>query len=139
MQSACPRKAAFDLGTALSLGGEIFQHLWSSTMPAWLQPPWHRGVFPGLLLTNVPIPIAANIGTQTVSTRMPSSPTLLRGAPQYKYSSAVRNIQPMGHVPPMVAPQVTSSWPQHHHRHVSALVLPWVNASADLGQPRGSV
>ncbi|NXK07012.1 EPAB protein, partial [Herpetotheres cachinnans] len=48
----------------------------------------------------------ANIGTQTVSTRVPSSPTLLRGTPQYKYSSAVRNIQPMGHVPSMVAPQV---------------------------------
>ncbi|NXW06635.1 EPAB protein, partial [Fregetta grallaria] len=48
----------------------------------------------------------ANIGTQTVSARVPSSPTLPRGAPQYKYSSAIRNVQPMGHVPPMVAPQV---------------------------------
>ncbi|KFM09463.1 Embryonic polyadenylate-binding protein, partial [Aptenodytes forsteri] len=48
----------------------------------------------------------ANIGTQTVSARVPSSPTLPRGAPQYKYSSAVRNVQPMGHVPPVVAPQV---------------------------------
>ncbi|NXF44336.1 EPAB protein, partial [Oceanites oceanicus] len=48
----------------------------------------------------------ANIGTQTVSTRVPSSPTLPRGAPQYKYSSATRNVQPMGHMPPMVAPQV---------------------------------
>ncbi|NXL55304.1 EPAB protein, partial [Chordeiles acutipennis] len=48
----------------------------------------------------------ANIGTQTVSARVPSSPTLPRGAPQYKYSSAVRNAQPMGHVPPVVAPQV---------------------------------
>ncbi|NXX18029.1 EPAB protein, partial [Podargus strigoides] len=47
-----------------------------------------------------------NIGTQTVSTRVPSSPTLPRGAPQYKFSSAVRNVQPMGHVPPMVATQV---------------------------------
>ncbi|XP_010192121.1 PREDICTED: polyadenylate-binding protein 1-like [Mesitornis unicolor] len=37
-----------------------------------------------------------NIGTQTVSGRMPSSPTLPRGAPHYKYSSAVRNVQPMG-------------------------------------------
>lgn len=41
----------------------------------------------------------ANIGTQTISARVPSSPTL-RGAPQYKYSLAVRNIQPMGSVPP---------------------------------------
>ncbi|NXW44884.1 EPAB protein, partial [Nyctiprogne leucopyga] len=48
----------------------------------------------------------ANIGTQTVSARVPSSPTLPRGAPQYKYSSAVRNVHPMGHVPPVVAPQV---------------------------------
>ncbi|NXW26510.1 EPAB protein, partial [Phaetusa simplex] len=48
----------------------------------------------------------ANIGTQTVSARVPSSPTLPRGAPQYKYSSAVRNVQPMGHVPPVAAPQV---------------------------------
>ncbi|KAM9647873.1 polyadenylate-binding protein 1-like isoform 3-T3 [Morphnus guianensis] len=42
----------------------------------------------------------ANIGTQTVSARVPSSPTLPRGAPQYKYSSAVRNAHP-----PVVAPQ----------------------------------
>ncbi|NXW61440.1 EPAB protein, partial [Eurystomus gularis] len=48
----------------------------------------------------------ANIGTQTVSARVPSSPTLPRGASQYKYSSAIRNVQPMGHVPPVVAPQV---------------------------------
>ncbi|NXJ91495.1 EPAB protein, partial [Corythaixoides concolor] len=48
----------------------------------------------------------ANIGTQTVSARVPSSPTLPRGTPQYKYSSTVRNIQPMGHVQPVVAPQV---------------------------------
>ncbi|NXJ16675.1 EPAB protein, partial [Odontophorus gujanensis] len=41
----------------------------------------------------------ANIGTQTVNARVPSSPTL-RSAPQYKYSLAVRNIQPMGSVPP---------------------------------------
>ncbi|KAM6248701.1 polyadenylate-binding protein 1-like isoform 1-T1 [Porphyrio hochstetteri] len=48
----------------------------------------------------------SNIGTQTVSARVPPSPTLPRGAPQYKYSSAVRNIQPMGHMSPVVAPQV---------------------------------
>ncbi|RMB95651.1 hypothetical protein DUI87_27763 [Hirundo rustica rustica] len=47
----------------------------------------------------------ANIGTQTVSTRVPSS-ALPRGAQQYKYSSSARNMQPMGHMPPMVAPQV---------------------------------
>ncbi|XP_032560820.1 polyadenylate-binding protein 1-like [Chiroxiphia lanceolata] len=44
----------------------------------------------------------ANIGTQTVSTRGASS-SLPRGA--YKYSSAVRNV-PMGHLPPVVPPQV---------------------------------
>nr|XP_009925474.1 PREDICTED: embryonic polyadenylate-binding protein [Haliaeetus albicilla] len=43
----------------------------------------------------------ANIGTQTVSARVPSSPTLPRGAPQYKYSSAVRNDHP-----PVVAQQL---------------------------------
>ncbi|NXT83753.1 EPAB protein, partial [Zapornia atra] len=48
----------------------------------------------------------ANIGTQTVSARVPPSPPLPRAAPQYKYSSAVRNIQPLGHMPPVVAPQV---------------------------------
>ncbi|KFQ44687.1 Embryonic polyadenylate-binding protein, partial [Nestor notabilis] len=48
----------------------------------------------------------ANIGTQTVSARVPSSPTLPRGTPQYKYSSAVRNVQPMGHMSPVVAQQV---------------------------------
>ncbi|KFV49781.1 Embryonic polyadenylate-binding protein, partial [Tyto alba] len=48
----------------------------------------------------------ANIGTQTVSTRVSSLPTPPRGAPQYKYSLAVRNVQPMGHMLPMVASQV---------------------------------
>ncbi|NXG35757.1 EPAB protein, partial [Dromaius novaehollandiae] len=48
----------------------------------------------------------ANIGTQTVSARVPSSPTLPRGAQQYKYSSAVRNIQPMGSVTSVSAQQV---------------------------------
>uniref|UniRef100_A0A8C3DFY0 Polyadenylate-binding protein n=1 Tax=Corvus moneduloides TaxID=1196302 RepID=A0A8C3DFY0_CORMO len=48
----------------------------------------------------------SNIGTQTVSTRLPSSSALPRGAQQYKYSSSARNMQPMGHMPPMVAPQV---------------------------------
>ncbi|NXR08608.1 EPAB protein, partial [Semnornis frantzii] len=47
-----------------------------------------------------------NIGTQTVSARVPSSPTLPRGAQQYKYSSTVRNAQHMGQMPPMVASQV---------------------------------
>lgn len=59
----------------------------------------------GEFLTLCSLPLAANIGTQTVSARVPSSPTLPRGAPQYKYSSAVRNIQPLGSVPPG-APQV---------------------------------
>ncbi|XP_061487421.1 polyadenylate-binding protein 1-like isoform X2 [Rhineura floridana] len=48
----------------------------------------------------------ANIGTQTISTRAPSSPTLSRGVSQYKYSSAVRNIQPLGTVAPMPIHQV---------------------------------
>ncbi|XP_068006494.1 embryonic polyadenylate-binding protein-like isoform X1 [Melanerpes formicivorus] len=55
---------------------------------------------------DVPIPIAVNIGTQTVSARVPSSPTLPRGPPQYKYSSTIRNAQHIGHMPPMVASQV---------------------------------
>ncbi|NWR82858.1 EPAB protein, partial [Furnarius figulus] len=48
----------------------------------------------------------ANIGTQTVSARGHSSSSLPRGALHYKYSSAVRNMQPMGHLPPVVSPQV---------------------------------
>ncbi|EMP28727.1 Embryonic polyadenylate-binding protein [Chelonia mydas] len=47
----------------------------------------------------------ANIGTQTLGARAPTSPALLRGVPQYKYSSAVRNIQPMGNVAPMLVQQ----------------------------------
>ncbi|XP_077643149.1 polyadenylate-binding protein 1-like [Lonchura striata] len=47
-----------------------------------------------------------NIGTQTVSTRLPSSSALPRSAQQYKYSSSARNMQPMGHMPSVVAPQV---------------------------------
>ncbi|NWR33731.1 EPAB protein, partial [Tachuris rubrigastra] len=47
----------------------------------------------------------ANIGTQTVSTRGAASSSLPRGASHYKYSSAVRNV-PVGHLPPMVPPQV---------------------------------
>ncbi|NXK32919.1 EPAB protein, partial [Piprites chloris] len=46
----------------------------------------------------------ANIGTQTVGTRGAAS-SLPRGASHYKYSSAVRNV-PMGHLPPVVPPQV---------------------------------
>ncbi|NWI16000.1 EPAB protein, partial [Crypturellus soui] len=48
----------------------------------------------------------ANIGTQTVSTRVPSSPMLARGTQQYKYSAAVRNIQPLRTVVPGPAQQV---------------------------------
>ncbi|KGL79283.1 Embryonic polyadenylate-binding protein, partial [Tinamus guttatus] len=48
----------------------------------------------------------ANIGTQTVSARVPSSPTLARGAPQYKYSGAVRNIQPLPFLSPVFCLQV---------------------------------
>ncbi|NXF83770.1 EPAB protein, partial [Sclerurus mexicanus] len=48
----------------------------------------------------------ANIGTQTVSARGHFSSSLPRGALHYKYSSAVRNMQPMGHLPPVFPPQV---------------------------------
>ncbi|XP_064024099.1 polyadenylate-binding protein 1-like isoform X2 [Pogoniulus pusillus] len=50
-----------------------------------------------------------NIGTQTVSARVPPSPTLPRGAQQYKYSSTVRNAQHMGQIPSVVASQVRES------------------------------
>ncbi|KAM6453711.1 polyadenylate-binding protein 1-like isoform 3-T6 [Liasis olivaceus] len=43
----------------------------------------------------------ANIGTQTIGARAPSSPTFSRGISQYKYSSAVRNVQPLGTVTPL--------------------------------------
>ncbi|NXA07924.1 EPAB protein, partial [Sapayoa aenigma] len=48
----------------------------------------------------------ANIGTQTISTRASSSSSLPRSVPHYKYSSAARNMQPMGPLPPMMPPQV---------------------------------
>nr|XP_020644870.1 polyadenylate-binding protein 1-like isoform X1 [Pogona vitticeps]XP_020644871.1 polyadenylate-binding protein 1-like isoform X1 [Pogona vitticeps] len=48
----------------------------------------------------------ANIGTQTVSARAPSSPTFSRGVSQYKYSSAVRNVQALSTVTPMPMQQV---------------------------------
>ncbi|XP_066482680.1 polyadenylate-binding protein 1-like [Tiliqua scincoides] len=48
----------------------------------------------------------ANIGTQTVSAWAPSSPSYSRGISQYKYSSAVRNVQPLGTVTPMPVQQV---------------------------------
>ncbi|XP_053106830.1 polyadenylate-binding protein 1-like isoform X2 [Hemicordylus capensis] len=48
----------------------------------------------------------SNIGTQTISARAPSSPTFSRGISQYKYSSAVRNVQPLGTVTPMPIQQV---------------------------------
>ncbi|XP_075757383.1 polyadenylate-binding protein 1-like isoform X2 [Pelodiscus sinensis] len=51
----------------------------------------------------------ANIGTQTLGARAPTSPSLLRGMPQYKYSSAVRNVQPIGSVASMPVPQVGES------------------------------
>ncbi|CAI5795983.1 polyadenylate-binding protein 1-like isoform X1 [Podarcis lilfordi] len=37
----------------------------------------------------------ANIGSQTISTRASSSTALSHGVPQYKYTSAVRNVQPL--------------------------------------------
>nr|XP_056701153.1 polyadenylate-binding protein 1-like [Euleptes europaea] len=48
----------------------------------------------------------ANIGTQTIGTRAPSSPTFSRSISQYKYSPAVRNVQPLGSVTPMPMQQV---------------------------------
>ncbi|KAL7985534.1 hypothetical protein Chor_004104 [Crotalus horridus] len=39
-----------------------------------------------------------NIGTQTISARASSSPTFSHGISQYKYSSAVRNVHPLGAV-----------------------------------------
>ncbi|KAG8131782.1 hypothetical protein E2320_009686 [Naja naja] len=39
-----------------------------------------------------------DIGTQTISTRASSSPTFSRGTSQYKYSSTVRNVNPVGAV-----------------------------------------
>ncbi|XP_039207240.1 polyadenylate-binding protein 1-like isoform X2 [Crotalus tigris] len=39
-----------------------------------------------------------NIGTQTISARASSSPTFSHGISQYKYSSAVRNVHPLGTV-----------------------------------------
>ncbi|XP_019395172.1 PREDICTED: polyadenylate-binding protein 1-like isoform X1 [Crocodylus porosus] len=47
----------------------------------------------------------ANIGTQTVSTRALPTASLPRSTSQYKYSSAVRNIQPVGSVMPMPVQQ----------------------------------
>ncbi|XP_060086865.1 polyadenylate-binding protein 1-like isoform X1 [Heteronotia binoei] len=48
----------------------------------------------------------ANIGTQTISARAPSSPPFSRSISQYKYSPAVRNVQPLGAVTPMPMQQV---------------------------------
>ncbi|XP_028590883.2 polyadenylate-binding protein 1-like [Podarcis muralis] len=48
----------------------------------------------------------ANIGTQTISTRASSSTALSRGVSQYKYSSAVRNAQPLGTMAPLPMHQV---------------------------------
>lgn len=120
--------------------GGISWALRLSTLPFWLQPPQCRHAFNGLLLKNVPVLIAANIGTQTVSARVPSLPTLPRGAPQYKYSSAVRNVQPMGQVPPVAAPQVTTLRAlMRPSYHASVLVPLRVSVAAGPGQPRGSV
>ncbi|XP_014465096.1 polyadenylate-binding protein 1-like isoform X1 [Alligator mississippiensis] len=46
-----------------------------------------------------------NIGTQTVSARALPTASLPRSTSQYKYSSAVRNIQPVGSVTPMPVQQ----------------------------------
>ncbi|XP_019365365.1 PREDICTED: polyadenylate-binding protein 1-like isoform X1 [Gavialis gangeticus] len=47
----------------------------------------------------------ANIGTQTVSVRALPTASLPRSTSQYKYSSAVRNVQPVGSVMPMPVQQ----------------------------------
>ncbi|XP_006016730.1 polyadenylate-binding protein 1-like isoform X1 [Alligator sinensis] len=46
-----------------------------------------------------------NIGTQTVSARALPTASLPRSTSQYKYSSAVRNVQPVGSVTPMPVQQ----------------------------------
>uniref|UniRef100_A0A8D0GFX4 Polyadenylate-binding protein n=1 Tax=Sphenodon punctatus TaxID=8508 RepID=A0A8D0GFX4_SPHPU len=48
----------------------------------------------------------ANIGTQTVGTRAPASPSLTRGVPQYRYSLAVKNVQSMNSMASMSVQQV---------------------------------
>uniref|UniRef100_A0ACB8F5M3 Uncharacterized protein n=1 Tax=Sphaerodactylus townsendi TaxID=933632 RepID=A0ACB8F5M3_9SAUR len=48
----------------------------------------------------------ANIGTQTIGNRAPSSPTFSRGISQYKYNPAVRNMHPLNTVTPMPIQQV---------------------------------
>uniref|UniRef100_A0A8C6J5A2 Polyadenylate-binding protein n=1 Tax=Melopsittacus undulatus TaxID=13146 RepID=A0A8C6J5A2_MELUD len=102
------------LATMRALPGPLLGSFQPS--PGYFFPPippvTRQGIFQALCLSALPWCLhparaqESNIGTQTVSTRVPSSPSLLRGTPQYKYSSAVRNIQPMGHVSPVVAPQV---------------------------------
>ncbi|XP_032054498.1 polyadenylate-binding protein 1-like [Aythya fuligula] len=86
-----------------------------------------------------------NIGTQTVSARVPSSPTLPRGAPQYKYSSAVRNIQPLGSVPhgapqvgepavhiqgqePLTASMLAAAPPQEQKQMIGERLYPLIHA-----------
>ncbi|XP_043944916.1 embryonic polyadenylate-binding protein-like [Protopterus annectens] len=44
-----------------------------------------------------------NIGTQTAGPRLAISAPMMRGMPQYKYSSAVRNVQHIGNASPPVS------------------------------------
>ncbi|KFR10068.1 Embryonic polyadenylate-binding protein, partial [Opisthocomus hoazin] len=71
----------------------------------------------------------ANIGTQTVSSRVPSSPSLPRGAPQYKYSSAVA--EPAVHVQgqePLTASMLAAAPPQEQKQMIGERLYPLIHA-----------
>uniref|UniRef100_A0A8C0EM68 PABC domain-containing protein n=1 Tax=Bubo bubo TaxID=30461 RepID=A0A8C0EM68_BUBBB len=74
----------------------------------------------------------ANIGTQTVSARVPSSPTPPRSSPQYKYSSAVRNVgEPAVHVQgqePLTASVLAAAPPQEQKQMIGERLYPLIHA-----------
>ncbi|NXM69715.1 EPAB protein, partial [Serilophus lunatus] len=81
----------------------------------------------------------ANIGTQTISTRVPSSSSLPRGAPHYKYSSAARNmplgppqvVEPAVHVQgqePLTASMLAAAPPQEQKQMIGERLYPLIHA-----------
>uniref|UniRef100_A0A674KBZ5 PABC domain-containing protein n=1 Tax=Terrapene triunguis TaxID=2587831 RepID=A0A674KBZ5_9SAUR len=71
----------------------------------------------------------ANIGTQTLGARAPTSPSLLRGVPQYKYSSAAG--EPAVHIhgqEPLTASMLAAAPPQEQKQMLGERLYPLIHA-----------
>uniref|UniRef100_A0A8D0EN29 PABC domain-containing protein n=1 Tax=Strix occidentalis caurina TaxID=311401 RepID=A0A8D0EN29_STROC len=93
----------------------------------WLQPPWHRCAFNGCLFTNLPVPTAANIGTQTVSV----AHTLLPGSDCCSSLFFLQVGEPAVHVQgqePLTASMLAAAPPQEQKQMIGERLYPLIHA-----------